>query len=114
MASVFSKPHLDENQSPLVDASFSFLTESPEIQKIDLLGSCNGLVLFGYGGVAKHTYDSELKRQSIARTIVLKALRRGTASDPVGMARRRLGGRLGEQGDALPICHREEMKRNRK
>ena len=32
---------------------------------------------------------------------VLKALRRGTASDPVGMARRRLGGRLGEQGDAL-------------
>ena len=68
MASVFSKPHLDENQSPLVDASFSFLTESPEIQKIDLLGSCNGLVLFGYGGVAKHTYDSELKRQSIART----------------------------------------------
>ena len=46
--------------------------------------------------------------------IVLKALRRGTASNPVCKARRRLGGRLGEQGDALPICHREEMKRNRK
>jgi len=42
--------------------------------------------------------------------MVLKALRRGTASDPVCKARRRLG----EQGDALPICHREEMKRNRK
>ncbi|KAF8736309.1 hypothetical protein HU200_014364 [Digitaria exilis] len=34
--------------SPLVDASFSFLTELPEIQKINLLGSCNGLVLFGH------------------------------------------------------------------
>ena len=38
---------------------------------------------------------------STVPTIVLKALRRGTASDSVGMARRRLGGRLGEQGDAL-------------
>jgi len=37
----------------------------------------------------------------VMQRIVLKALRRGTASDPVGMARRRLGGRLGEQGDAL-------------
>ena len=49
-----------------------------------------------------------------ASAMVLKALRRGMASDPVCKARRRLGGRLGEQGDALPICHREEMKRNRK
>ncbi|PUZ68751.1 hypothetical protein GQ55_2G053900 [Panicum hallii var. hallii] len=43
--------------SPLVDASFSFLTELPEIEKIDLLGSCNGLVLLGRRRVSD-VYDS--------------------------------------------------------
>ncbi|CAL5090956.1 unnamed protein product [Urochloa decumbens] len=43
--------------SPLVDASFSFLTKQPEIEKINLLGSCNGLVLFGHGR-ASDIYDS--------------------------------------------------------
>lgn len=42
---------------PLVDPSFSFLTKSPEIQKIALLRSCNGLVLFGHRRVSD-TYDS--------------------------------------------------------
>jgi len=43
--------------SPLVDASLSFLTELLEIEKIDLLGSCNGLVLFGHRRVSD-MYDS--------------------------------------------------------
>ncbi|XP_022679969.1 uncharacterized protein LOC111256352 [Setaria italica] len=38
--------------SPLVDASFSFLTGLPEIEKINLLGSCNGLLLFGHRRVS--------------------------------------------------------------
>ncbi|CAN6203241.1 unnamed protein product [Urochloa humidicola] len=39
--------------SPLIDASFSFLTELPEIEKINLLGSCNGLVLFGHRRISE-------------------------------------------------------------
>jgi len=42
---------------PVVDPSFSFLTESPEIEKLVLLDSCNGFVLFGHMRVSD-TYDS--------------------------------------------------------
>ncbi|TKW30879.1 hypothetical protein SEVIR_2G067100v4 [Setaria viridis] len=42
---------------PLVDPSFSFLTNSQEIEKIVLLGSCNGLVLFGHRRVSDN-YDT--------------------------------------------------------
>ncbi|KAJ1288068.1 hypothetical protein BS78_02G060700 [Paspalum vaginatum] len=42
---------------PLVDPCFSFLTKLPGIEKIVLLGSCNGLVLFGNRRVTD-SYDS--------------------------------------------------------
>ncbi|CAL5090955.1 unnamed protein product [Urochloa decumbens] len=42
---------------PLVDPTFSFLTKAPDIEKIVLLGSCNGLVLFGHRRVSD-TYNS--------------------------------------------------------
>jgi hypothetical protein len=41
-----------ERPVPLVDPSFSFLTKLPEIKKIVLLDSCNGLVLFGHRRVS--------------------------------------------------------------
>lgn len=37
---------------PLIDPSFTFLTKLPAIQKIVLLGSCNGLLLFGHRQVS--------------------------------------------------------------
>jgi hypothetical protein len=43
--------------APLVDPSFTFLTKLPEIEKIVLLGSSNGLVLFGHRRVSD-IYDS--------------------------------------------------------
>ncbi|CAD6225648.1 unnamed protein product [Miscanthus lutarioriparius] len=44
----------------LVDPSFSFLTKLPEIKKIVLLDSCNGLVLFGHRRVSdKNDYNAE-------------------------------------------------------
>jgi hypothetical protein len=46
-----------ERPVPLVDPSFSFLTKLPEIKKIVLLDSCNGLVLFGHRKVSDK-YDS--------------------------------------------------------
>ncbi|CAD6219983.1 unnamed protein product [Miscanthus lutarioriparius] len=48
-----------ERPVPLVDPSFSFLTKLPEIKKIVLLDSCNGLVLFGHRRVSEK-YDYSL------------------------------------------------------
>uniref|UniRef100_A0A0A9F434 F-box domain-containing protein n=1 Tax=Arundo donax TaxID=35708 RepID=A0A0A9F434_ARUDO len=42
---------------PLIDPSFTFLTKLPGIEMIVLLGSCNGLVLFGHRR-ASDIYDS--------------------------------------------------------
>jgi hypothetical protein len=42
---------------PLLDPSFTFLKEQPGIQAIELLGSCNGLLLFGHSRVSD-TFDS--------------------------------------------------------
>ncbi|CAN6197129.1 unnamed protein product [Urochloa humidicola] len=43
--------------SPLIDPSFAFLTKLPWVEKIVLLGSCNGLLLFGHRR-ASDVYDS--------------------------------------------------------
>ncbi|CAN6222526.1 unnamed protein product [Urochloa humidicola] len=43
--------------SPLIDPSFAFLTKLPGVEKIVLLGSCNGFLLFGHRRVSD-IYDS--------------------------------------------------------
>ncbi|PWZ24328.1 hypothetical protein Zm00014a_027221 [Zea mays] len=42
---------------PLLDPSFAFLKEQPGVNAIELLDSCNGLLLFGHRRVSD-TYDS--------------------------------------------------------